>query len=172
MNGRVATEQTSRFLDLLEGNSRAIAGVASAYARTPEDRRELIQEMHAQLWRAFPRYDPSRAFSTWLYRVILNVAISHARARWPEADRAAPLEAAAETPAPSVDAPDERAGLLRAFISELDPLNRALMLLYLEDRSHRETGEILGISEANVAKRLSRVKQLLRERMTGGAHGQ
>jgi RNA polymerase sigma-70 factor (ECF subfamily) len=104
--------------------------------------------------------------------VALNVAISHARTRWPELDRSEPLEAAMQTAAPPLREHDERGPAVRAFIAELDPLNRALVLLYLEDRSHRETAEILGISEANVATRLSRVKQRMREHLTGGTHGE
>ena len=160
-----------RFLQLLDEHRRAVAGVAAAYSRTAEDRRELTQEIHAQLWKAWPRYDEARPFSTWMYRVALNVAISHARGRWSAEDRTDPLEKAQDAVAPELPRPDERALLLRTLIAELDPLNRALVLLYLEERSHKETAEILGLSEANVAKRLSRVKQQLRERMTGGAHG-
>jgi RNA polymerase sigma-70 factor (ECF subfamily) len=160
------------FLALVEPLARSIRAVASAWGRTAEDRRDLEQEILAQLWRAFPRYDRARPFPTWLYRVALNVAISQARARWPQEDRRAPLEAAEDL---ALDARprDERLAQLHTFISELEPLPRALVVLHLEDRPHREIAEILGLSETNVSTRLSRLRQRLRERFSadGGTHG-
>ena len=71
--------------------------------------------------------------------------------------------------APGVAEPDERLAALYAFIGRLDPLNRALILLYLEDRSYAEIAQVLGISETNVATKLGRIKQKLRGQMTGAA---
>ncbi len=147
--------------------------VASLYARGADDRNDLAQEIYLQLWRSFERYDPARAkFSTWLYRVALNVAISQLRRSsdaW--ASRLEPLqthhlETIGDT---SEHEPDERLGALYAFIGRLDAINRALILLYLEDRSYAEMAEILGISETHVATKISRIKQKLRGQMTGVA---
>ncbi|WP_445146355.1 RNA polymerase sigma factor [Dyella sp. Tek66A03] len=147
--------------------------VASLYARSVEDRNDLAQEIYVQLWRSFERYDPTRAkFSTWLYRIALNVAISHLRRSsdaW--SGRLEPLEAHhLETigNAPENE-PDERLSALYTLIGQLDALNRALILLYLEDRSYAEIAEILGISETNVATKIGRIKQKLRGRMTSVA---
>jgi RNA polymerase sigma-70 factor (ECF subfamily) len=95
------------------------------------------------------------------------VAISQAR-RWPAADRFEPLETHhLETVGDeAVAESDERLAALHAFIGRLDPLNRALILLYLEDRSYAEMAEVLGISETNVATKISRIKQKLRGQMT------
>src|SRR5262245_17763510 len=68
-----------RFLTLLEMHERIVFKVAALYCHNAEDRRDLAQEITAQLWRAFPRYDEARPFSTWAYRIALNVAISYAR---------------------------------------------------------------------------------------------
>jgi RNA polymerase sigma-70 factor (ECF subfamily) len=144
--------------------------VAGVYARSAEDRRDLAQEIAMQSWRSFARYDPRRAkFSTWLYRVALNVAISHARRHpWSDADRIEPLETHhLETiGGESVAERDERLDALHAFIGQLDALNRALILLYLEDRSYAEIAEVLGISETNVATKINRIKHKLRGQMT------
>jgi RNA polymerase sigma factor (sigma-70 family) len=161
-----------RFERVLREHSAIIFKVAGMYSRNPEDRRDLAQEISAQLWRSFGGYDEARAkFSTWLYRIALNVAISQARrARWSEADRFEPLQPHhLETVGGGEAIPeqDERLIALYAFIGQLDPLNRALILLYLEDRSYTEMAEILGLSETNVATKIGRIKQKLRGQMTG-----
>ena len=166
MTGR---QHQQRFESLLHEHRRIVFKVAGLYSRGAADRDDLVQEISAQLWRSFGSYDEGRAkFSTWLYRIALNVAISQAR-RWPEADRFEPLDAHhLETVGGGEPIPeqDERLTALYAFIGQLDPLNRALILLYLEDRSYTEMAEILGLSETNVATKLGRIRQKLRGQMT------
>ncbi|WP_430388477.1 RNA polymerase sigma factor [Dyella sp. 20L07] len=164
-------ERQRRFDAQLREHQGIVLKVASLYARTVEDRRDLAQEICVQLWRSFDRYDASRAkFSTWLYRIALNVAISHLRR--PEQGwegRLEPLETShLETiGGDAAPEPDERLADLYAFIGRLDALNRALILLYLEERSYTEIAEILGISETNVATKIGRIKQTLRGQMVG-----
>lgn len=147
--------------------------VASVYARGAEDRHDLVQDIGAQLWRSFASFDERRAkFSTWMYRVALNVAISQARRKpWTDADRFEPLDTYhLETiGGEAISEPDERLAVLYAFIGRLDALNRALILLYLEDRSYAEMADILGISETNVATKIGRIKAKLRGQMTTAA---
>jgi RNA polymerase sigma factor (sigma-70 family) len=162
------------FEALLHEHRRVVFKVAGLYSRSPADREDLAQEICVQLWRSFARYDEKQAkFTTWLYRIALNVAISQARRqRWSEADRFEPLQLYhLETVAggQTMGETDERLTELYAFIGQLDPLNRALILLYLEDRNYAEMAEILGISETNVATKISRIKQKLRGQMTGAA---
>ena len=157
-----------RFEGLLAEHTNIVFKVANTYSRHPEDRRDLAQEIRMQLWRAFPSYDPERRFSTWMYRIALNVAISHARSASirrqqtvDTPDDAMHGTATADGSQPMAD-PDERIAALHRFIGELDALNRALLLLYLEDRSYAEIAAILGISASNVATRLNRLKQRIR----------
>jgi RNA polymerase sigma-70 factor (ECF subfamily) len=166
-----ARQHQQRFEALLHEHRRIVFKVAGLYSRTAADRDDLMQEISAQLWRSFGGYDEARAkFPTWMYRIALNVAISQARReRWSEADRFEPLETHhLETVGGGepIAEQDERLQALYAFIGQLDPLNRALILLYLEDRSYGEIAEILGISETNVATKISRIKQKLRGQMT------
>ena len=159
------------FEALLQEHRRIVFKVAGMYSRSAADRDDLVQEIAVQSWRAFARYDETRAkFSTWLYRIALNVAISQLRReRGLEADRLEPLEMHhLETVGggEAIAEPDERLAALYAFIGQLDPLNRALILLYLEDRDYAEIADILGISETNVATKVSRIKQKLRGQMT------
>jgi RNA polymerase sigma-70 factor (ECF subfamily) len=166
-----ARQHQQRFELLLHEHRRIVFKIAGLYSRSAADRDDLVQEISAQLWRSFGSYDEARAkFSTWMYRIALNVAISQAR-RWPEPDRFEPLETHhLETVGggEAIAEPDERLVTLYAFIGQLDPLNRALILLYLEDRNYTEMAEILGISETNVATKISRIKQKLRGRMVVG----
>lgn len=154
-----------RFAALLEAHRGIVLKVSATYAWHPEDRADLAQEIAAQLWRAFPKYDATRSFSTWMYRIALNVAISSVRGGPDRKQQTVPLDD--ELHEIGIDGPDHEADqhlrLLRRCIERLEPLNRALLLLYLEDRSHREIAEVLGISESNVATKLGRLKQRLRD---------
>lgn len=139
--------------------------VAHTYATHAEDRRDLAQEIAAQAWKAYRRYDPARPFSTWLYRIALNVGISHLRARRHPEPLA--IDDVAE-PAHDEDAPREAGDALRALhrcIDALDPLDRALLLLHLDERPQREIADVLGLSETNVATKIGRLKQRIRQRL-------
>ena len=154
------------FVALITAHAGVVRKVAAMYGRRAEDRRDLEQDIVAQLWKAFPAYDPARAFATWSYRIALNVAISAVRSEgWRDGLDA--LDAAGDVVGDDGGEPerDEALARLRGFIAGLDPLNRALMLLYLEDRSYREIAEILGISETNVATKINRAKHKLRAQL-------
>jgi RNA polymerase sigma-70 factor (ECF subfamily) len=142
--------------------------IASAWCPAGEERADLVQEIHLQLWRAWPRFDPARRFSTWMYRVALNTAISYSRSgAWRRRAQVslddAPAATAVAAPPPS-DL-DERLDRLERALRALGELDRALVVLHLEERSHREIGEILGLKESNVGTRLARLKQRLRRTM-------
>lgn len=156
--------QRERFGALLEQHRKIVFKVANSYARLAEDRADLAQEISAQLWRAFPGYDESRSFSTWMYRIALNVAISHLRHAERRDTHTLPFDETAHEAVviTGIAEPDERVRALETFMGQLDPLNRALLLLVLEQRSYREIAEILGLSETNVATRISRLKQRIR----------
>jgi len=160
----MTADARDQFGDLLEQHRGIVLKVAGAYAWHPEDRADLVQEIAAQLWRAYPGYDPARSFSTWMYRIALNVAISFVRSAGYRQRHAVPLDEDLHDLAS--EGPDHESEqhlrLLQRFIATLEPLNRALLLLYLEDRSHREIAEVLGISEGNVATKLTRLRQRLR----------
>lgn len=148
---------------LLERHRGIVFKVANAYAHGADDRADLAQEIAAQLWRAYPRYDPERTFSTWMYRIALNVAISFVRIDVRERQSVPLDEELHDVAGDGADhEKEQQVRALRRFIAELPPLDRALMLLYLEDRSGREIAEVLGISESNVTTKLGRLKQRIR----------
>jgi RNA polymerase sigma-70 factor, ECF subfamily len=163
----MARESTGQahFGELIERHRGIVFKVANTYAFHTDDRADLAQEISAQLWRAFPGYDAGRPFSTWMYRIALNVAISHVRSTTRQGMQSVRLDESvhdiADENGPDHEA-DQQVRALHRFIAQLDTLNRALLLLYLEDQSYREIAEILGISETNVATKLSRLKQRIR----------
>jgi RNA polymerase sigma-70 factor (ECF subfamily) len=166
------TDAREQFAELLERHRGIVFKVAGTYCRHPEDRADLAQEIAAQLWRAYPGYDAQRPFPTWMYRIALNVAISSVRQRVPRDRLSVSLDEGlhdvADDDVSDHDA-DQRVRALHRFIGQLDPMNRALLLLYLEEHSYREIGDILGITETNVATKISRLKQRIR---TGLDHTQ
>ncbi|MDQ3040408.1 MAG: RNA polymerase sigma factor [Pseudomonadota bacterium] len=161
----MTTDARHQFGELLHLHRKIVFKVVNTYTRHADDRDELAQEIAAQLWRAYPGYDAQRAFSTWMYRIALNVAISFVRGESHRKRHAVPLEDGLHDLADDIglnQESDERVRALHRFIGQLEPLNRALLLLYLEDHSHREIADILGISETNVATKISRLKQRIR----------
>jgi len=168
-----AADLQERFLALLEEHRRILYKVARAYGRTAADQEDLVQEMAVQAWKSFRRYDDRWRFSTWLYRVALNVAISFRRREHTRALHVAPDGEELLTRVGQADPePAEDVALLYRFIGQLDPLNRALLLLYLDGQSQAEIGEVLGISPTNVSTRVGRLKERLREdfRAVGNLH--
>ncbi len=157
-----------RFLDRLEEAKRVLYKVARSWGRDPHDRADLLQEMVVQLWRSFERYDERMPFSTWAYRIALNVAISFRRRETRRQRDLVPLEQfgldVADADRALADASSDVRRLLDR-IATLDELSRALVLLHLEGHRHAEIGEVLGISEGNVATRLGRIKERLRRSM-------
>jgi RNA polymerase sigma-70 factor (ECF subfamily) len=139
--------------------------VAWGYCRHADDRADLIQEMTLQLWRAYPVYQAERAsFSTWMYRVAMNVAISaHRQGLRADAEHV-PLDEFGLDVAQAERLYDTRSDQMRTLdklINELDEMSRALVLLFLDGRDAPEIGAILGLSTTNVTTRLTRVKQKL-----------
>ena len=165
----LTVDEEEIFLRLIEQHRGIIRKVAAGYASTPADQKDLSQEIMLQLWRAYPRYSPNRSFSTWMYRIALNVAISFLRRNTRPVRQTVPLDdLTGELPDESARAghDDERVAILHRLIAMLDPLNRALLLLYLDDHSYREIADILGITETNVATKLSRLKERLRQTLS------
>lgn len=154
------------FTSLLEQHAGIVRKVAFGYTNSFADREDLTQEITLQLWRAYPRYSPGRSFSTWMYRIALNVAISFLRRHNHPARQTVPLEENEFTDDQSIPGEtDERIPILRQIIAALPPLDRGLILLYLDDHSYREIAAILGLTETNVATKLNRLKQRVRDEM-------
>ena len=161
-----SADNSELFLSVINANKGIIYKVANSYCRESENRNDLVQEIILHLWKSFGSYNDQYKHSTWIYRIALNVAISFYRKD--KKDLSAPLTesiialAKEEEPAEI----EENIRLLHLFINELDDLNKALVLLYLDDKSQKEMAEVLGISETNVATKISRIKEKLKKKFS------
>jgi RNA polymerase sigma factor (sigma-70 family) len=157
---------TESFLNVIEANKGIIYKVANAYCLDKDNRKDLIQEITVQLWIAFSKYDEHFRLTTWMYRIALNVSISFYRKQATRGRLHQPLT----TEILSLFADDEHSdidselSMLHGFIRELKEFDRALILLYLEERSQQEIGDILGITPPNVSTKVARIKEQLRQK--------
>lgn len=160
--------KTDIFLSVIQENKGIIYKVANSYCKDAEDRKDLIQEIIIQLWRSFDNYDNNFKRSTWMYRISLNVAISFYRKESSRRRISNPLTDGILNITEQEDSKDQDGDLkiLQHIISQLKALDKALMLLYLEEKSHKEISQIIGISETNVATKISRIKILLKRKIT------
>lgn len=159
-------ESQQEFIDQFNAHRKILYKLALMYCRRPDDRKDLIQEMLAQLWRSYGSFDGRVKFSTWMYRVAANTAISfyrnqhHARHELISIEDLGPDIQVAEQ---AFDQSSDSMRALRRLIDQMDELNGALILLYLDGHSHEEIATILGIGVSNVGTRISRLKQKLKE---------
>jgi RNA polymerase sigma factor (sigma-70 family) len=165
-------DKHDNFLTVLEANKGIIFKVANAYCADTEGRKDLVQEITVQLWRSFDHYSGEYKYSTWIYRIALNVAISFYRKENRRKEVSNPLSEGLINLVDTdiVDESTMNLALLQQFIVELRELDRALMLLYLEEKSHKEIAEIVGISVTNVATKIGRIKKQLQQKFLNLKH--
>lgn len=172
----IPAEQTNRddlYRDAVAQLGPALERLARAYEADPEKRRDLSQDIHFQLWRSFQRYDARCSVRTWTYRVAHHVAVSHIireRRIFSNLVSLEQLEALADSAGGSSTS-DRRLNLdrLSALIQRLKPLDRQVIVSYLEGMDAASIGDITGLSPANVAMRVHRIKILLAKRFFEGA---
>lgn len=152
------------FIKVIEAHKRIIFKICNAYCKAPADREDLAQEIIYQLFRSWEKYDPAFKHSTWVYRVALNVAISFFRTNTRSGHTVLLGDTFIEIADNNNDELEENLRTLRILIQELKELDRALMILYLDDKSYKEIAAILGISESNVGTKVSRIKETLKQK--------
>jgi len=149
-----------RFLESINENLGIAHKVLRVYFQDAHDQEDVLQEMMYQLWRSYPCFDGRSKFSTWMYKVCLNTALTMKRNHKRKRNQAlswAHYEIAAETP----ENKEEAINLLLNAIAILSPLNKAIVLLYLENMSYEEIASVVGLSRSNVSVRLVRIKKEL-----------
>lgn len=157
-------ETKAAFSKLIQENRRIIFKICNAYCAKKEDRDDLAQEMVYELWKSFKGFNADYKFTTWMYRVALNVAISFYRKEKKSAGTIIYSETLLEfedEQSTSVETEDNF-NLMHQFINQLKAIDKSIMILYLDDKSYREIAEITGITETNVSTRINRVKEILR----------
>jgi len=142
-----------------------IMHICRAYSRDEESLKDLVQEVTLQLWRSHTSFKGNSQLSTWVYRVTLNVCLSHSKKMKRKPDTV-PLEWGASASV-DYDPEKEKVELLYKGIKQLKESDRAIILLYLEDKSYKEMSEILGITVSNVGVKVNRLKDKLKQLING-----
>ncbi|HSF54925.1 MAG TPA: sigma-70 family RNA polymerase sigma factor [Algoriphagus sp.] len=151
------------FIQLIHENQGLIFKITTIYTRDREEQKDLYQEIVYQTWKSFDQFKKASKPSTWLYRVGMNTAITNLN-RSKKRVTAVPMEGLKLDFADEFDSAfEERLKLLYAEIRKLGLLDRGIVFLFLEGKSHEEIAEIVGISSSNVGTRLSRIKEKLRK---------
>jgi RNA polymerase sigma-70 factor (ECF subfamily) len=151
----------TEFSKLIQKNQAIIHKVTLIYANSVVEREDLFQEICLQLWRSYSNFRKESQFSTWMYRVALNTAISTIRKNTKSPDFE-PLKESVLTAAETSENADNVA-MLYAAISKLNGIDKALILLWLEEKSYDEIASVLGITKTNVSVKLVRIKRKLEE---------
>ena len=169
MNSTPADEH--KFLELVTENRNRILRVCRVYAWNSADQDDLYQEILFQIWRGLPGLKEKQFANTWLYRVAINTAISFVRKRASRFDRVihfehADLTRTIESRQATEDDPDDRIADLYTAIYKLNPIEKALVTLFLEDLTYEQIAEATGINANNVGVMLHRAKKKLSSLMT------
>ncbi len=157
------TYTEKEFIQLLNQNQKIIHKVCNLYMNWQEDKEDLFQEITLQAWKAFSQFRGDAKFSTWLYRVALNTAITFFRKDKKNAFIATVSEVP-ELALPSDKDPiEDKTKAMYKAIAALSKIDKAIVMLYLEDYSYAEISEIIGITANNIAVKMNRIKVKLRE---------
>lgn len=164
MDGKNNEVEINNFLNLISDNKGIIYKICNVYANSHEDRNDLKQEIILQLWKSYHSFKGKSKFSTWMYRIAFNTAVTNIR----KSKRHPVIEALTVTEEDfsekeKIDYLNEDINHLYQAISKLKDVEKAIVMLYLEEKSYKEIGEIIGISEKNVSVKLVRLKQKLKK---------
>ena len=166
--------QNERYPEVIAAYGGALGRLARAYETNADARADLLQEIHIAIWKSLQIFDGRCSLRTWLYRVAHNVALRHLirqrrnlHTNFLSLDQVGELSDSREQEAGA----ERRVALERIFslIQQLRPLDRQVMLLYLEGLDANSIGEISGISPGSVATRVHRIKAILTQRFHGGS---
>lgn len=158
------TRLKEKFLDILGENVGIILKIARAYTLNITDKEDLINDIVLELWKSYGRFNGDSKVSTWIYRVALNTSMNYKRKR--EKDKLFFPDDLNQFENQHLinDPPDSsNTEILYQCIDELNQLNKAIILLYLDGNSHDEISEITGISKTNVGTRISRIKEQIKD---------
>ncbi len=150
------------FISLLNQHQKIVYKVCNLYMDRHSEREDLFQEITLQAWKAYGNFRGDAKFSTWLYRVALNTAITFFRK-----DKNRPIiystDIVPEQPEDIFDPIEEQVKAMYTAIGDLSKIDKAIVMLYLEDYSYNEIGDMMGITANNVAVKMNRIKVKLKE---------
>jgi RNA polymerase sigma-70 factor (ECF subfamily) len=164
--------QSELYAEASSAHGATMRRLARAYEADPDKRRDLLQEMQLELWLSFKSFDGRCSLRTWVYRVAHNVGASHVVRSRRLSSRLVDLESL-ELEVPAVDGREEvdrrsSVSALLGFIRRLKPLDRQVIVLHLEGETANSIAEVTGLSAANVATKIHRIKKLLKNSYVQG----
>lgn len=163
-------DQDRLYIEAQAEHGDSIRRLVRGYERDPDRQRDLMQEIHIELWRSLKRFDQRCSLRTWVYRVAHNVGADHLARRRKTSERWAELDALPVDPTARAGATQEQRredlAELQALIHNLEPFDRQIVLLYLEGETAAEIAEVTGLTPGNIATRIHRIKKVLK----GAAH--
>jgi RNA polymerase sigma factor (sigma-70 family) len=157
-------DKKNAFIKAIGDNQGLIYKIASIYTNSIDDRNDLVQEIGYQLWKSFDSFDQQSSLSTWMYRVALNTAIYQLKISKKKI-ATVPIEEQLLNLQEANSSTEEKWQLLKQHINQLNLLDKGIVVLYLENKSHEEIAAIVGISVSNVGTKLSRIKEKLKQQI-------
>lgn len=156
---------SEQFLSIFEDNTGIIIKVSRAFTKTSHDREDLINDITLELWKSFGKFNGDSKISTWIYRVALNTSMNYNRKKKKDSLFFSLNDFKKEEILPWLIEQEDtsESEVLYNCIDELDKINKAIILLYLDGNSHDEISDIMGISKTNVGTRISRIKEQIKK---------
>ena len=158
-------DKKEQFIAAIQEHEGFIYKIAAVYTHTAEDRNDLVQEIIYQLWKSFESFDQRSGIGTWMYRVALNVAIYQLKKSSKRVPTVSIGEYHSNQPENNDSIKEEQWQLLRKQVDQLNLLDKAIVLLYLDNKSYDEIAAIVGISKTNVGTKLLRIKDKLKQQL-------
>ena len=159
------------FIEQIDQNQGILHKVCGMFCSITHDKEDLYQEIILQLWKSWPKFKGKSKLSTWMYRIALNTAISmSAKTKKHKPVQNEPAQELNIAEGNDEVVSDEDISLLHIAISKLTEVERAVILLYLEEKSYEEIAEITGLSKTNVGVRIMRIKKKLEVEMKKGRY--
>lgn len=150
------------FVDMINANRGIIYKVCNLYCLEKEYKQDLFQEIVLQLWKAFPSFRNESLRTTWMYRVALNTAISDFRKEIRKPERKPITSSEFQIPDISqFEDEHDNLSLLKQAVQQLSKIEKAIIMLYLDEKSYEEMSEVMGITKSNIGVKLNRIKTKL-----------
>jgi len=148
----------SKYLEMINQNQILIYKVASIYTDSKEDKQDLIQDIYFQLWKSIDSFEEKSEISTWLYRISLNTSIQYLKKKKRKIKQVDLKDQHLRIPNESQGFKTDDIQKMFLTIQKLNELDKGIILLYLEEKSHKEIANIIGLSVSNIGTRIQRIK--------------
>jgi len=159
-------EKKNTFIKAIQEHEKLIFKLASFYTDCKDDRDDLVQEIIYSLWKSFETFKQRSSLATWIYRVAMNVSIFHLKQKKKRGQSVSIDLQVLNFSDTAYDDYEEKLQMLQNLIKDLNLYDKGILMLYLENKSHTEIAEIIGISKSNVGTKLSRIKEKLRHQVS------